>query len=191
MTSFEQAMEHVLEVEGGMSLHPKDPGNWTSGVVGVGELKGTNFGISAASYPNLNIANLTREDAIEIYRVDFWLPLGANNLEARLALLAVDASVNHGLSRAKRWLRDHPTFHAFLAHRLRFYARLSTFTTFGRGWVSRIASVLDAISSLPNPILPVSTLHIMRADGGEEVVSLDPDRPARAVGTKLYTNERG
>lgn len=30
-----------------------DPGNWTGGEIGKGECKGTNYGISAASYPDL------------------------------------------------------------------------------------------------------------------------------------------
>jgi lysozyme family protein len=34
---------------------------------------GTKFGISSAAYPNLDIKNLTRDDAIKIYYYDYWL----------------------------------------------------------------------------------------------------------------------
>ena len=42
---------------------PSDRGNWTSGVIGVGTLVGSKFGISAATYPTLDIPNLTRDGA--------------------------------------------------------------------------------------------------------------------------------
>jgi lysozyme family protein len=55
------------KVEGGFTLNPKDSGNWTGGKIGVGELKGSNFGISAAAYPKLDIKNLTREKVRPLY----------------------------------------------------------------------------------------------------------------------------
>lgn len=174
---FEAAVQHVLEVEGGYVDHPSDPG---------GETK---YGISKRAYPNLTIATLTRAEAKRIYHRDYWRPLGVDDLDPRLALLAFDAAVNHGLSRAKRWLREHPTFYDYLAHRLRFYARLQTFTAFGRGWVNRMASVLNAASSMRNPIIDADVLYIRRGDGSFDMQQLDPERPARLVGRKLYVNE--
>lgn len=38
-----------------------DKGNWTGGRVGVGQLKGTKYGISAAAYLHLGIKSLTLE----------------------------------------------------------------------------------------------------------------------------------
>jgi len=57
---FEPAVEITLENEGGYVWDKSDPG---------GE---TNFGISKRSYPNVDIKNLTKEEAIAIYRRDFW-----------------------------------------------------------------------------------------------------------------------
>ncbi|MFC0406768.1 hypothetical protein [Roseomonas elaeocarpi] len=37
--------------ERGLSMVSTDPGNWTGGQVGKGKLKGTKYGIAAASYP--------------------------------------------------------------------------------------------------------------------------------------------
>lgn len=71
--SFESAFTKTIGNEGGYSNNEHDPGNWTSGVVGVGILKGTKYGISAASYPALDIANLTLEQAQTIYRNEYWL----------------------------------------------------------------------------------------------------------------------
>ena len=38
---FEKSFGRVFRNEGGFQKDPKDRGNWTSGKVGVGELKGT------------------------------------------------------------------------------------------------------------------------------------------------------
>ena len=72
MAGFGPAITFVLLNEGGYSDKSNDPGNWTGGAIGQGELKGTNFGISAAAYPDLDIKNLSRVDAVEIYQRDFW-----------------------------------------------------------------------------------------------------------------------
>lgn len=179
MTAFDRAVAHVLEIEGGVVDHPDDPGGLT------------NMGISLRSYPQLGragILNLTRAQAIDIYHRDFWEPIAAMTGDDRLRFAAFDAAVNHGLARAQRWLRDHRTVYAFTAYRLRFYARLSTFTTFGRGWVNRMAAVTAALADMPNPIIDADRLFIRQGDGTFDQVQLDPERPARLVGDKLYVN---
>ena len=59
MDNFARCLAFTLRSEGGFTDNRADPGNWTGGQVGAGELRGTNFGISAAAYPQLDIANLT------------------------------------------------------------------------------------------------------------------------------------
>ena len=61
MAQFSLAIPGVLKNEGGYTWDKADPG---------GE---TNFGISKASYPNIDIKNLTVEEATAIYLRDFWL----------------------------------------------------------------------------------------------------------------------
>lgn len=61
MAKFEYAIDHLLLLEGGYVNNISDPG---------GE---TNFGISKRSYPSVDIKSLTKEQAAEIYRRDFWL----------------------------------------------------------------------------------------------------------------------
>lgn len=58
--------------EGGYQDMANDSGNWTGGHVGVGELKGTKYGISAAQFPNEDIENLTVDRAAEIYQEGYW-----------------------------------------------------------------------------------------------------------------------
>ena len=49
------AVQVIIMHEGGWQHDPRDRGNWTGGEVGRGECKGTKYGISAASYPALDI----------------------------------------------------------------------------------------------------------------------------------------
>ena len=48
--NLERGLAHVFGHEGGLSLDPNDRGNWTSGVIGKGELKGTKFGIASVFF---------------------------------------------------------------------------------------------------------------------------------------------
>jgi hypothetical protein len=89
--NFHKAIKFVMKNEGGVSDEVQDSG-------GV-----TNFGISQKSYPDLDIENLTREDAIEIYRQDFWQPY--QDFEDRLATKIFDLSVNMGHKRAVQILQ--------------------------------------------------------------------------------------
>ncbi|HHW13511.1 MAG TPA: hypothetical protein GXX28_01085 [Firmicutes bacterium] len=82
---FRRAMEKVLEHEGGYVNDPADPG---------GETK---YGISKRSYPDLDIKNLTRGQAIAIYRRDWWDRLRLGEIEdPDLAAKVFDLAVNVG-----------------------------------------------------------------------------------------------
>lgn len=93
--SFDFAIAFVLHQEGGYTAgNHDDPG---------GE---TNFGITKRSYPQVNIAALTREAAITIYRRDFWEPLNLDLLPAGLAVMLFDGAVNQGPGSIKGFIRD-------------------------------------------------------------------------------------
>jgi lysozyme family protein len=111
MSVFDDLIGRVLTHEGGYVSDPRDPG---------GE---TRFGIAKRSYPNVDIKALTRDDAIAIYRRDFWVRVQGDKLPRAFAFQALVLKFN--------------------AERLRFYAKLSTFDAFGRGWINRVAGNLD------------------------------------------------
>ena len=69
---WEVAKNLTLNVEGDYQCDPDDKGNWTGGQVGKGQLKGTKYGISAASYPDIDIKSLTKEQAEYLYKKDYW-----------------------------------------------------------------------------------------------------------------------
>jgi hypothetical protein len=145
-SNFEKAIAFVLKHEGQLSLDKNDRGNWTGGEVGVGELRGTKYGISAASYKHLDIRNLTVEDAKELYRKDYWLPSKANTLTWDMALIQLDSAVQHGVGAALRWLGETKEPLPYLAKRLRFYTNIETFSRYGVAWMKRLSDLMTEIS---------------------------------------------
>ena len=93
---FDDLFKEVIGHEGGFQADPRDRGNWTSGRVGIGVNKGTKYGVSAAAYPNLDIRNLTLDDAKRIYRRDYWDKLRCDDLPPGVAYMLFDMAVNHG-----------------------------------------------------------------------------------------------
>ena len=93
---FRAAVAVTLVHEGGFQNDPADPGNWTGGHIGDGDLKGTKFGISAHEYPALDIANLTEDEATALYFTDYWLPFHFGQLPASVAGKAFDMGVDLG-----------------------------------------------------------------------------------------------
>ena len=92
---FLRAVEVVLEHEGGYVNDPRDPG---------GETK---YGISKRSYPDLDITNLTREDAIAIYYRDWWQRYGYGRLQDEaVSTKLLDMAVNMGPATAHRLLQE-------------------------------------------------------------------------------------
>ena len=162
MTAFDKAFGVVVGEEGGFGDDGRDPGNWTGGRCGAGACRGTKYGISAASYPTLDIAGLSLEAARAIYRRDYWNAVRGDELPAGLALLVFDAAVNNGVGHAIRWLQAAAGVAAdgvfgprtmaavlkaasgtvllaeFQSVRLVFMAGLPAWRTFGRGWARRL-----------------------------------------------------
>jgi lysozyme family protein len=139
-----------------------DRGNWTSGEVGEGTLKGTKFGISAMSYPGLDIENLTLANAKAIYYEDWWKPLNMNHLTFAMQYQMFDAAINHAGVNATRMLQRaigvdddgiigpltiaakdemeiNDLLMLFIAERISFFTQIKTFDLYGRGWMNRMA----------------------------------------------------
>jgi lysozyme family protein len=162
---FETTFMRVFSHEGRYQCHREDRGNWTSGIVGVGELKGTKFGISAMTYPTLDIVNLTLNQAKEIYHRDWWLKLRVENYHPAMQFQMFDSAINHGMYETIRMLQRavgakddgmagaRTMFHVertelndllmlFLAERLDFMTEVRTWQKFGKGWSRRISNNL-------------------------------------------------
>jgi len=93
--NFEKAFIELIGIEGGYVNDPTDRG---------GETK---YGISKRSYPNLDIRNLSLQDAKEIYYRDFWQVNGLDNiLKYEVAAELFDTGVNMGVGIASRFLQE-------------------------------------------------------------------------------------
>ena len=154
---FTAFIDRVLSHEGGYVNHPKDPG---------GE---TNWGITkrtaeANGYTGA-MRDMTRAQAVDIYRTAFWQRYQCDKLPESLAYQFLDACINHGYGNAARMLQraagvaddgqigsvtlsavaklsENDLLLRFNAERVDFFTRLSTFPTFGRGWMRRVAENL-------------------------------------------------
>ena len=93
--TFKNALERTLAFEGGYVNDPDDPG---------GETK---YGISARTYPEIDIKSLTRERAGEIYYQDYWMRFGYGRLaNPDVAARAFDLAVNLGPHRSHVLLQE-------------------------------------------------------------------------------------
>lgn len=150
--TFQNALDAVLEFEGAMSNDPKDPGRLTR------------WGISEKAYPDLDIANLTREQAGLIYLRDYWNRCRCDELPWPLRLPVFDAAVNQGqgtsvkilqglVGVAKDGVMGPKTLSAarefdsillaqnYLAERCLVYVQTPGFERFGRGWIRRVVAL--------------------------------------------------
>lgn len=163
--NFDQAFGRLMGHEGVLSLDPNDSGNWTGGGVGLGVLKGSKYGVSAASYPNEDIPNLTRERAKEIFRNDFWNKVKADKLFDGVAWQASDFAYNSGPGIAIRYLQralgvaddgiwgphsqaaadaasETDTIMLLVADRIDFLTRRQNWQSQGKGWMRRMSGNL-------------------------------------------------
>lgn len=155
---FYRIIERVFPSEGGLltaaeALRQGDPG---------GE---THWGISKRAFPHVDITNLTRAQAIEIYRTEYWEHIGGDTLPGAVSYAALDAAINSGWTKSIMWLQKAagvaddgkfgPISRAAVkaadpadlmlklsADRLEFMTKLSNWPVNSRGWARRIAQNL-------------------------------------------------
>jgi lysozyme family protein len=159
MTRFEWCVKQVLDAEGNATVtnDPDDPGGLTK------------FGISQRAYPLLDIANLTRDEAVAIYARDYWQAAHCVFLPEPIDFYVFDSAVNQGAGYAVRQLQEvlgvsvdgvfgrrtraavndadrHELGALFMAERALDYAALAKFSKYGRGWLKRLFLVAAAHS---------------------------------------------
>jgi lysozyme family protein len=153
---FDAAVKIVLEDEGVFSNDSADPGGETC------------YGISHVAHPEVTPWPPSREQAIAIYRNDYWDPHSCGEMPWPWALGIFDGTVNQGAhvvdlaqqalgirpdgivgSATLEAMRAAPTedFQLFLALRLLDYTIDGGFKRFGKGWFRRVIGV--AMASVP------------------------------------------
>jgi len=174
-SNFQKCVDIVLAKEGGFSNHPADKGG------------ATNFGITLDTLGRWrkergdstttvdDVKNLTRDEACEVYRTNYWNKLKCDDLPAGIDLVTFDFGVNAGPGRAAKLLQnavgakdDGSVGDATIAAtkvkqpqelirklcdlRLNYYRQLSNFDTFGRGWTNRNNDVERAALTMAEPV---------------------------------------
>jgi uncharacterized protein (TIGR02594 family) len=166
---FDRALRHVLQMEGGFSDDPHDPGGPTNKGITLGVYaawKGED--VSAATAPRLreSLKQIADDDVREIYLKRYWRKAGCPTLPPALALMHFDTGVNHGPVTAIRILQEvvgtvvdgelgPATLKAIAAkplldilagyasNRRARYRAMPHFWRFGRGWLTRVERTLD------------------------------------------------
>lgn len=145
--SFDSCFKIVVGVEGGFQANINDRGNWTSGKIGQGELKGTKYGVSAMAYPTIDIKAMSLAEAKNIYLNDYWVRLSAHPL--KLNLIIFDCAINQGLSfansliaSAKNLATIEQQIEYIRVKRLERYQINPKFEFFKNGWLSRLEDVV-------------------------------------------------
>jgi lysozyme family protein len=149
---FETALNLVLGYEGGYVNDPSDPG---------GE---TNMGICKRDYPELNIKNITRDQATVIYKSKYWDVCKCDLLPSALAICVFDSAVNQGTGTSVRLLQEAlgvtidgnvgPVTLAateqkdikrlvrdFTGCRILRYTKTKNWDIYGKGWIKRAIDV--------------------------------------------------
>lgn len=148
-SDFDTAVEFVLEREGLLSNHSNDRGGLTK------------YGISQKANPDIDVANLTRDDAIAIYKERYWDAIGADDMNMSTALVAFDAAVNHGTGTAQRMLNETGgQIGSMLEWRMNYYDQIverdSSQSVFLAGWRNRIGHLADELSEIGEPAIAMT-----------------------------------
>jgi len=154
--NFEECMARLLEHEGGYVNHPNDPGGETN----LGVTRAVYEQYAGRQVMDGEMEGLTHDDVYPIYKENYWDRVRADDLPSGVDWAVFDWGVNSGTSRAAKALQRivgveqdggigpmtlqavasiEPVDIVDQMHYMRegFYRSLSTFDTFGRGWLRR------------------------------------------------------
>lgn len=165
---FQQALAHVLAVEGGFTDDPYDPGGPTNMGITLRTLarfKGVALTEANRATMLKELKSVSEQAVRQIYRAFYWEKAKCAEMPPALAFMHFDTAVNHGVTGAARILQEAVgvevdgeigpiTRRAFMklpvVELLRIYARIregkyremAHFWRFGRGWLNRLQKTL-------------------------------------------------
>ncbi len=111
--------------EGGYVNDPRDKG---------GETK---YGIAKKYHPNIDIKNLTKEQAADIYYNEYFVKL-PKIVDLNLMYQVLDMAINAGVSVALRLYKTNKTTESYKKARIAFYKSLPQFEIYGKSWINRV-----------------------------------------------------
>lgn len=154
--NFDDAFERLMLLEGGYSNNSADPGAET--------MFGVTARVAHAEGYIGDMKALPKEVAKSIARRKYWDAVHCDELPEGIRYAMFDSAYNSGPTQAVKWLqravsvqddgvigpmtigaanRAASLLPALLGLRLDFLTSLPTFGAFGKGWVRRVASILQ------------------------------------------------
>lgn len=160
MKNFDASLALVLRFEGGYVDNKFDPG----GATNMGITLATLAQHRGGAVSKIDVQNLARSEAAEIYRQNYWAAIHADQLPSGVDMFLFDFAVNSGCVRAIKALQSvlnlktdgifradmlaalnkcqaADVVKALAANRQSFLEQLHTFRVFGRGWLARVEAV--------------------------------------------------
>jgi lysozyme family protein len=169
---FTRSLPPVLAYEGGKVDNPKDPGGGTNqGVI----QRVYDAWRAARNQPLQDVYLMAPAERDAIYRSQYWDAVQGDKLPAGVDFVVFDGAVNSGPKQSIKWLQralgvradgvlgavtlgmltnatDYDQLiDAIIDRRESFLEALSTFKTFGRGWLARTAKVRALGKSWASP----------------------------------------
>lgn len=135
MAELTDVLAFTLKWEGGYIHHSSDPGG------------ATKYGISQRAFPDVNIKDLTLEQAVEFYRIHYWEAIQGDDRPFHEALALFDFAVHSGVRTALAFWAETQDADGLVAARLDFLTSLSTWEHFGKGWTRRINDLYRTINA--------------------------------------------
>ena len=166
-TNWQKSFELMLESEGGFSNHRSDPGGMTN----LGVTKATWENWVGRESDEAEMRGLTPEKIEPLYKKKYWDAVRSDELPVGLDYLLFDFAVNAGAGRAIKTLQTAvgvtpdggfgpmtmaavqavdpvELIERFSQAKEDFYRSLTTFSTFGKGWLNRVADVKQHATSM-------------------------------------------
>ncbi|MFZ5989414.1 MAG: glycosyl hydrolase 108 family protein [Bacillota bacterium] len=136
--TFKKALIFTLTWEGYKSEDPDDIGGRTI------------FGISERSHPEevAKMWDMPRIQAMDIagkiYLEKYWIPVGCDDIEYSMDIIAFDTAVNQGVAVAKRFLKEATSPEDYLFKRIARYCDVSH-PKYLKGLINRIIALYKTI----------------------------------------------
>ena len=161
ISNWQKSFELMLKSEGGFVNHPSDPGGMTN----LGVTKTTWENWVGRESDEAEMRGLTPEKVEPLYKKKYWDAVRGDEIEnGGVAYLLFDFAVNAGVGRSIKTLQTAvgvtpdggfgpmtmaavqavdpvDLIERFSQAKEDFYRSLTTFSTFGTGWLNRVADV--------------------------------------------------
>ena len=166
-SNWDNSFKLMLKSEGGFVNHPSDPGGMTN----LGVTKATWENWVGRESDEAEMRGLIPEKVEPLYKKKYWDAVRGDELPMGLDYLMFDFAVNAGAGRAIKTLQTavgvtpdggfgpmsmaavqavdpNDLIERFSQAKEDFYRSLTTFATFGKGWLNRVADVKVKASAM-------------------------------------------